>query len=284
MHERLKTAVDKALERRNRIGVAPQYGDESQAATLAQESLSVPDIASPVDNWLKLEETDHDRRTLERERIVTRHKTNPAHIVFDNLRTRLLRALDVHKWTRIAVTSPTKGCGKTMVSANLAFSLARQPEVNTMLLDMDLLAPSIARRLGIVERLNIEDLLTGATPADRYLRRIGSNLALGLNHQPVIDSAELMQSKRTAGLLANMLAIYRPRVVIYDLPPMLVSDDVIAFLPNVDAVLMIAAAGHTRPAEISECERIIAEHSNFLGILLNKSFERPSIGGKYEYT
>jgi Mrp family chromosome partitioning ATPase len=220
---------------------------------------------------------------LERERIVTRSKSHPAHVAFDHLRTRMLRALEENGWNRIAITSPTRDCGKTMVSANLAFSLARQPAGRTMLLDMALRAPTIVHRLGIAEHHRILDFLTGAEVAQNFLRRVGQNLALGLNHENVRDSAELMQSQHVARVLAEMLATYRPNVVIYDLPPMLAGDDVIAFMPNVDAVLLVAASGQTKPAEIAECERAINEHSQFLGILLNKSTEATAASYKYAY-
>lgn len=279
MVERLKAAIDKAWERRKHGS-----GDLTKDGAQNTEHDTPQETAFNIDLWTRLEEIEPNWRLFERERIVTRHKSNPVHIAFDNLRTRLLRALDDHNWNRIAITSPTKGCGKTMVSANLAFSLARQMDVRTMLLDMDLRAPFLARRLGIGTQFSIKDLLSGQIPPEDFLRRIGPNLALGLNRELVRDSAELVQSKLTAKILSDMLAVYQPHAVIYDLPPMLRGDDVIAFLPNVDAVLLVAAAGQTLPSEITECERIIADHSNFLGVLLNKSTEKAATSYTYEYT
>ena len=289
MDERLKAAVDKALERRSNAGVTDPASvprravHERQLAPQQPQTVLRPGSTSGPDLWALLQETDPDRRVLERERIVTRSKSHRAHKSFDHLRTRLLRALDENGWNRIAITSPTPDCGKTMVSANLAFSLARQPEVRTVLMDMDLRAPSVAQRLGISERHRIQDFLSGTIMHQDFLRRVGQNLVVGLNHDVVRDSAELMQSQHMASVLANMLASYRPHVVIYDLPPMLAGDDVIAFLPNVDAVLLVAAAGQTKPAEITECEQMIKEHSRFLGILLNKSTEAQKSAYKYDY-
>jgi protein-tyrosine kinase len=37
-----------------------------------------------------------------------------------------------------------------------------------------------------------------------------------------------------------------PDIVIFDLPPMLAADDVLAFLPNVDCVILVAAASKAR--------------------------------------
>lgn len=62
---------------------------------------------------------------------------------------------------------------------------------------------------------------------------------------------------------------------------MLVSDDVMAFLPHVDCVLMVAAAGKTKPKELREAERLLADQTNFLGVMLNKSKEKTSQGYYY---
>ncbi len=224
-----------------------------------------------ADPWLALDEIALDPRALLRERIVTRDKSDPAHIAFDALRTRLLKALQDNRWSRIAITSPTKGCGKTMVACNLAFSLARQPETRCMLVDLDLRAPRLAQRLGQSEAYAIEPFLLGEVAQRDYFRRAGTNLAIGFNTARVWNAAELVQSSRVATTLAASLELYRPNVVIFDTPPMLTSDDVLAFLPNVDGVLLVAGGGQTKAGEIEECERLMAEHTNFLGVVLNKA-------------
>ena len=63
---------------------------------------------------------------------------------------------------------------------------------------------------------------------------------------------------------------------------MLVADDVIAFLPNMDAVLLVASAGTTTIAEIDQCERTLAEQTNVMGVVLNKCRHMPE-GHGYDY-
>ena len=87
----------------------------------------------------------------------------------------------------------------------------------------------------------------------------------------VRDSAELIQNERAGAVLDAMCDTFRPDAVIYDLPPLLSSDDVIAFLPWVDCVLLVAAAGVTRAVEIKECEHLLSEQTSILGVLLNKA-------------
>jgi protein-tyrosine kinase len=238
--------------------------------------------ASAADPWLALQEITLDPRSLRRERIVTRDKSDPAHIAFDALRTRLLKALHDNRWSRVAITSPTKGCGKTMVSCNLAFSLARQPETSCLLIDLDLRMPQLAERLGQRDDHAIEPFLLGEVAPRDYFRRDGANLAIGLNTARVWNAAELVQSRRVAATLAASLELYRPTVTIFDMPPMLTSDDVLAFLPNVDGVLLVVGGGATKAGEIEECERLMAEHTNFLGVVLNKAEDSGMPPYRYE--
>ncbi len=275
MVERLKVAIAKARERR---AAADRAAAPAAAAPSPRERRSEGDLDRL---WEGLEEVAVDPVTLERERIVTRHKTDPAHIAFDMLRTRLAKLALEQGWTRIGITSPTKGCGKTVISANLGFSFARHPETRAFLVDMDLRAPRLARCLGLTERRTIHAMLNGSIDPADHLQRIGARFAVALNTQRVRDAAEVIHSATTQRVLAGMIATYRPDIVIYDLPPVLVGDDAVAFARNLDAVLLVIAASETRPHEVEECEGLLAAETNFLGVLLNK-VERGA-GSDYYY-
>lgn len=224
----------------------------------------------PADPWQSLDPIRLDARRLGRNRIITYDKSSPAYVAFDSLRTRLLKVFRDNGWWRMAITSPTKGCGKTTVASNLAFSLARQPEVRSMLIDLDLRQPQIHQLLDQREPAEIERFLLGETAPEDYFRRVGANLALGLNSGRVQNPAELIQSPPAIAALDATWEKFHPHVAIFDMPPMLTCDDVLAFLPNVDCLLLVIGGGETKPSEVEECERLIADHTNFLGILLNK--------------
>jgi len=76
--------------------------------------------------------------------------------------------------------------------------------------------------------------------------------------------------KTTTEAMDYMHKTLRPDIVIVDMPPMLATDDVIAFLPNIDAMLLVAAAGTTIMKEIDDCERELSERTNVMGVVLNK--------------
>lgn len=271
MVERLKHAIEKARALREAETVDLRTADPVAAPRPPAASGAAPVVTPTTAFWSSLRELKINPERLIRSRIVTHDKSDVAHIPFDLLRTRLIKVFRDNGWKRVAITSPNKGCGKTLVAANLAFSLARQPDYRTLLIDMDLKAPEMARTLGQKDAPPLAWLLGGRTQPEAALTRIGANLALALNGERVRDSTELIQDEKTVKLLASIIARLDPDVVIYDLPPMLVSDDAIAFVQHVDCVLLVAAAGQTTAKDIESCERMFAGQVNFLGVLLNKA-------------
>src|SRR5262249_35725436 len=80
---------------------------------------------------------------------------------YDMLRTQVLQEMDKKSWQFLAVTSPTAGCGKTVTACNLAMSIARLPERQVLLVDLDLRRPMVANYLGLRNSTGIVDVLEG---------------------------------------------------------------------------------------------------------------------------
>jgi len=75
---------------------------------------------------------------------------------------------------------------------------------------------------------------------------------------------------------------YPMRWVIFDLPPVLVSDDVLAFAPYIDAMLLVAEEGKTLRHELSRAAELVKEtNQNLIGTVLNNSLEKKSAYGMY---
>ena len=226
---------------------------------------------TPAKVWESLAPVSLDAAWLAGNGLFPNSSTDPAPVAFDILRTRILLAFQENGWRRIAVTSPTHGCGKSTVAANLALSLARRPGSRTVLMDLELRRPGLAAVLGIADPGPLRDFLTGSEPLESHFRRVGRTLALALNGGPVPDAAELLQAPDTMGALVAMMEQLDPEVVVYDLPPVLVSDDVIGFAPQVDAVLLVADGTQTTAEEIKACERLFEGRVPLLGVVLNRA-------------
>lgn len=231
-------------------------------------------------DWLSLPELRVERGLFARNRLVAADRVDPAHSAFDMLRTKLMQRLRQNNWKSVAITSPTPACGKTFVSLNLAFSLAHQKDCRTALVDLDLRRPQVAKALGIKDAAPMEAFLKGDSAIRDTFRRYGENLAIAANKHPVEFAAELLQSTEAKEQLQSLHQTMTPDVLLFDLPPMLSNDDVLAFLPNVDCVVLVAAAEHSTLNEVDICEQELAANTNVVGVVLNKC--RYTLG-KYGY-
>ena len=259
--ERLEAALQKAREQRLSDVAAGSRADAGAA-------------------WASLPSLGADPAALARNRIITLTRSDPACAPFDMLRTKLLQAMRANGWTTVAVTSPTPGCGKSVVAMNLAFSFSRQKELRTVLIDLDLRRPQVARLLAQKGAPSIGDFLRGRKAVEDVFVRYGDNLAVGANGRPVQFSSELLQGPSSIAALLGVRKRLEPQVVIYDLPPMLASDDVIAFVPNVDCAILVVAAETTTVREADICEHTLAEKTKVAGVVLNKCRYTPD---KYGY-
>ena len=236
--------------------------------------------------WPLLRQIPLDGDHLERNLVITANRSDPAHGAFDVLRTRLVQALADKGWTRVAITSPTAGCGKSFTAMNLAITLSRYDRCRTVLMDMDMRRPSLSRYLGIRDVGPMGDYLRGLRSLEDHFVRpgrntlhIGENLAVGLNDRPEAYAAELFQEPETELVLDDLHDRLSPEVVLYDLPPALAQDDVIAFRPHFDCVLMVVGGGITTAEDVREATRRIGEDKPVLGVVLNKA----DVQGDYDY-
>lgn len=188
----------------------------------------------------------------------------------DGLRTQLLQTMKAHGIGRVAVTSPTSGCGTTYTTLNLALSMAAIPDVTTVLLDLNQRAPGLGDALGNKAVQHMADLLSGKVSYADYLQRYGDNLAVGLNSDVPPNPAELLQSQSTADVLDEITGALTPDVILCDTPPLLEYDDLMAFLPQVDGVLLVVDGTKTVPQEIAQCQKLLEGRVPLLGVVLNR--------------
>jgi protein-tyrosine kinase len=268
--ERIQAAIQKAKEQRGALAPSPGAGIGGGVAGSTGGGVGrdrrLPQVGPA---WAELAAFEPEPRLLTRNHVVTFEDIDPAHSHFDILRTKVLRTMQKNGWTSVGITSPTSGCGKTTLALNLAFSLAHQPDVRTVLVELDLRRPTMARQIGLKAPQSVAGVLQGSRGVAESFVRYGDNLAIGTNSQSVRDSAELLMHAKTAEGVAAIKRAFLPDIVVYDLPPMLQSDDVMAFLPQLDCVLLVAGAEKSRLDEVDKCEKDLADQTNVLGVVLN---------------
>ena len=122
-------------------------------------------------------------------------------------------------------------------------------------------------------------MLAGEAELADHAVRLRDNLIVAPTRAMTRNASEFLQAPDTVVALDAMQRAYDPAVMLFDMPPMGASDDVIGFLSNVDCALIVAAAGKTTIDEIGDCEREVAERTEVLGVVLNKCrYERKAPG------
>ncbi|NUH66099.1 CpsD/CapB family tyrosine-protein kinase [Sulfitobacter sp. S0837] len=203
--------------------------------------------------------------------LVDDNRNSAAARAFDLLRTRLRQTTLEHGWVNIAVVAPTSGSGNTFTATNLALSLSRVPGSRTVLMDMNMRSPGLARAFDMDAPGAMSDLLGGRSALGTQVHRISDTLALGLNSRAEVNAAEILQDGATAETLLRMRAALRPEIVLYDMPPMLSHDDLSAFLPQLDGVLLVSDGSQTVARHLRECERMLEGQVPLLGVVLNRA-------------
>jgi protein-tyrosine kinase len=211
---------------------------------------------------------------LEANRIVAYGTSSQNGRYYDMLRTQVLQEMDKKSWQFLAITSPTAGCGKTVTACNLALSISRLPERSVLLVDLDLRRPAVGNYLGTGTNGGVLNVLEGRVPLSSAVLQasIGPNGMLVLPGSVSSNSSEWMASQTMGALLQTIKRDFRSRIVIFDLPPMLLGDDVISILPRMDATLLVAGVGSTSLSDIKECQKHL-QRSPVVRVVVNKATE-----------
>jgi len=275
--ERIKEAIEraKAAQGAGSEPVKPDTSVKASTVPALQSSGKSSDLAAPsVDvKPIKYNQTkvvELDPLHLERNRIISFTKSDARTVSFDRLRTQLIRRMKENGWRTLAVTSPTAGCGKTTTAVNLSMSIAHQTEQTVLLADLDLRSPKVASYLGLPKSATLIDYLDGnAQLSEVFVNPSIPRLTLLPNDKPIVNAAERIMTSRMKDLVSDMRNRYDSRLVIFDLPALLTTDDAMAFLPEVDCVLVVFENGVSTKSEIRDAFRLL-QNTPIVGSVLNK--------------
>jgi Mrp family chromosome partitioning ATPase len=284
--EKIQQAVERA---KTASGEQLRPLTASRPVTVQSEPLATPQNAPQGPRTTQPSSVRHfdevavSLEELEKHRIVAHNPADPRSRAFDMLRTQVLQAMDKQNWHFLAVTSPTVGCGKSVTAINLAMSIARQPDRSALLVDMDLQRPAIADYLGIRSKHGLRGVIEGQAPLAAALLRanvVGYELMVLPAESSTVHSSELIGSRATTSLLQDIRKEFKSRTVIFDMPPLLQGDEVLALLPRIDCVLLVTAAGVSTQQQVVECNKHL-QSTEVVRLVLNKA--APTAAAPYYY-
>jgi protein-tyrosine kinase len=264
--------LEKAMEKARQLREANAFiGLEAAARSYAVNSAA--GAVSPASNFLPLASAEIADEQLEKHRIIAHRLRSPEADVFRILRTRVLQIMNKSGFKTLAITSPRYGDGKTTIALNLAVSIALDMKQTVLIVDLDLRKPTLWKYLGLKQDVGLTDHLLNNVPIAQCLTRLSfDRLSVLPAGMPLDNSSETLGSHRMVALARELKSRYTDRLVIYDMPPVLAQDDSIAFLPHVDATLMVLRDGVTRANEIKTCFDRLAD-VNIIGTVLNNAVQ-----------
>jgi Mrp family chromosome partitioning ATPase len=260
--ERIQRALDLARKQRDH---APQPEDPRvERLVLNREfSLATVECAArlPLD-WSAL----RDRR------VVSADDLQPAGQAYRMLRTQILQRARANGLNALGVVSAVNGEGKTLTAINLALSLAAEPNQTVLLADLDLRRPAVARTLGLNAPRGLESWFGGDEPIKDVCYGLEGieRLFVLPTLTPLAGSSEILASMTTRRLMEELKARDPGRLLIVDLPPVLLSDDALTIAPLLDAVVLVVNERGTRREDVERVIELLA-NTRIIGTVLNRS-------------
>jgi protein-tyrosine kinase len=212
-----------------------------------------------------------DSKHLEKNRVISYLRNDANSAVFDSLRTQVLQKMAENNWRTLAVVSPTPESGKSVISINLAISIAKQPQKTVALVDLDLRRPKVSTYLGLKTQKTMNEYLLGKSELKDIMINPGiPRLVILPTANGVSKSAETLSSSIVINLIQELRDRYASRIVIIDSPPVLNTDDAIILFQHVDAILLVLANGMSTEDEIEDTMHLIPK-DKLLGLVINKA-------------
>ncbi|MDF0666497.1 MAG: CpsD/CapB family tyrosine-protein kinase [Nitrospira sp.] len=230
--------------------------------------LSVP----PSITYTRTRSLSIPHAVLHRHRVMAAHRKGPFVDAYKILRTQVTQRLRENGWNVVGVTSPGYGEGKTLTAVNLAVSLAMETTQTVLLVDSDLQDPTVHQVFGLKDCLGLADYLLDDQPVEDLLLHPGiGRFVLLPGGRAISNSTEILTSPKMVDLVEELKHRYPSRVVIFDLPPLLHTADVLAFSPYTDALLMVVEEGKTTGEELQRALALVKNFRPVLGTVLNKA-------------
>jgi Mrp family chromosome partitioning ATPase len=219
---------------------------------------------------------------MEKNKILPALKDKGAVTAYKVMRTRVLQRMRSHKWRNLIVTGAGAGEGKTLTACNLAISISNDVNQTVFLVDLDLQRSSVARYFGLDVQAGIGDYLQGQAEIRDiiYAPHDMDRIAIIPNGEPIEGSSELLASPRMRALLRWLSQHGGAPLAIFDMPPVLACDDVLAFCPLADAYLMVVSEGKTERSSFKRSLEMLAEY-NLLGTVLNRCVDSEKVSPYY---
>jgi protein-tyrosine kinase len=267
--DRIQRALDIAKVQVQRTPVPPVPAPAPEDSRAERIALNREFAVGSVESVARLQ---LDWAALKEQRVISSNDPHAAGHAYRMLRTQILQRARAHGLATLGVVSATNGEGKTLTAINLALSLAAEPNQSVMLLDLDLRRPAVARTLGLNVERGLESWFGGDEPTKNVCYGVE-----GLERffvlptlKPMSGSSEVLAGLATRKLFNELKGRDPGRMLIVDLPPILLSDDALMVAPLLDGVVLVVNERRTRREDVIRVVELLG-NTRIVGTVHNRS-------------
>jgi protein-tyrosine kinase len=188
---------------------------------------------------------------------------------YRHIKRRLLAEIQAGSASRmILMASALPGEGKSFSSANLAFSLALEPDFTVVLVDADVIKPNLTRVFGLLNRQGLMDAAADRS-VDVESLIVSTNIE-GLSILPAgrtdANATEYFASSRMQEIVNELLAVPN-RLLVVDSLPLLLTTESRALVPLAGQVVLVVRAESTPQQAVLQAVDLLGEDANVKVVL-----------------
>jgi polysaccharide chain length determinant protein (PEP-CTERM system associated) len=197
---------------------------------------------------------------------------------FRIIRTRLVEVMRVRPIRSVMVTSAVEGEGKTLIAANLAFSMSHLRDSRVLLVDADLRRASLGSLLRMDPPAGLSTFLLDGRNLSDVRWEVNPHLSVVPTRRLQENSAELFNGKRMKDFLDQARQEYD--LVVMDAPPILTVADAQVLMSMVDAAILVVRVGSC-PHDLARSAAELLQ-PKVIGMVVNGVTRLP--GKRYYYS
>ena len=224
-----------------------------------------------------------DKHQSEHPLVAADHPDSQAAEALRRLRTNLQFVGDGSECETIVVTSSIAGEGKSILSVNLATSMA-DAGARVMLVDANLRRPAVASYLDVEAQDGLSSVLTGRAELDDVVQPWRDSSLSVLPSGPIPPNpSELLGSAAMYELLNRLTSSYD--VVLIDTPPLLPVTDATVLTKMAGGALVVVGADRLRRGQLNDSlANLETAGAHVYGVVLNKVAKRETKRDGNAYT
>ena len=185
----------------------------------------------------------------------------------------------------VMITSALPSEGKTFTATNLALTLAAERDLHVLLIDGDLIHPSLGSMFEPTDGKGLIDLLNGnCTNISEIMHRCRDlpNMSVIFAGKRDERTPELVSSRKMADLCHDISTRYNDRIIIIDTSPVLASAEPANVAMHVHQIVMVVAAGQTSRSQLQAALENVSACRN-ISVVFNKAPKWHQVDGDTYY-